>query len=43
MIMYPMFGYRITSNTRVSRSSTINVSNAIRLIPNAILDMAQEV
>ena len=34
-----MFGYRITSNTRVRRSSTINVLNAVRPIPNASLCM----
>ena len=37
MIMYPTFGYMITSNTLVSRSSTISVLNAVRPIPNAIL------
>jgi hypothetical protein len=35
--MYPMFGYKITSNTRVNNSSTSSVFSAIRLIPTAIL------
>ena len=37
MIMYPRFGYRMTSNTRVNNNSTISVVNAIRLMPKAIL------